>query len=236
MTVHPLPPPLPDDVLAARATLPKKPLPVTLTGRYVRLEPFDFDRDLEALFAVSNGQPVTLGDRHVAAYDADVMVWRFMSGGPFETAEAMIPYFETQLNAPDGTPLTVFDVASGRQVGVTNYMANYPEHLKIELGGIWYSPIVQRTWANTEATYLMLGHAFDLGYRRLEWKCHSLNLRSWQAAEKMGFTFEGVQAYHYIVKGRNRDTAWFRILDHEWPSVKARLEQRMYAENAGAER
>lgn len=230
MSKLPLPPPLPDDRLARRAALPKKPEPPTLVGRIVRLEPFDMERDLDALYAVSNGTPITWDERHVDAYDADEVVWRFMSGGPFESAEAMIPYFQTQLDAPDGTPLTVFDVATGRQVGVTNYMANYPEHLKIELGGIWYSPIAQRTGANTEATYLMLQHAFDLGYRRLEWKCHSLNQPSWQAAEKMGFQFECVQEAHYIVKGRNRDTAWFRILDHEWPDVKARLERRLYGE------
>ena len=99
-----------------------------------------------------------------------------------------------------------------------------PAHLRIELGSIWYSPLAQRTGANTEATYLMLGHAFDLGYRRVECKCDTLNQRSRNAALRMGFTFEGIQEAHYIVKGRNRDTAWFRILDHEWPAVKVRLE------------
>jgi RimJ/RimL family protein N-acetyltransferase len=100
-----------------------------------------------------------------------------------------------------------------------------PEHLKVELGSIWYSPLAQRTGANTEATYLMLRHAFGLGYRRVEWKCDALNERSRRAALRMGFAFEGVQEYHYIVKGRNRDTAWFRILDREWPTVKILLER-----------
>jgi RimJ/RimL family protein N-acetyltransferase len=107
-------------------------------------------------------------------------------------------------------------------------MNNYPEHLKIELGGIWYSPVVQRTPANTEATYLMLGHAFELGYRRVEWKCNSYNERSRRAALRMGFKFEGIQEGHMIVKGRNRDTAWFRIVDAEWFTVKAHLEKLLY--------
>ncbi|HLV37504.1 MAG TPA: GNAT family protein, partial [Spirillospora sp.] len=100
----------------------------------------------------------------------------------------------------------------------------WPQHLKVELGNIWYSPIAQRTGANTEAIYLMLEHAFGLGYRRIEWKCDALNERSRRAALHLGFQFEGIQEYHYIVKGRSRDTAWFRMLDREWPDVRQRLE------------
>jgi RimJ/RimL family protein N-acetyltransferase len=118
----------------------------------------------------------------------------------------------------------VRDAATSTLVGVINYMANMPAHLKIELGGIWYSPLVQRTAANTEATYLLLRHAFDLGYRRLEWKADARNERSRRAALRLGFTFEGIQQFHYIVKDRSRDTAWYRILDHEWPAIRARLE------------
>ena len=113
-------------------------------------------------------------------------------------------------------------------VGVVNLMSNVPAHLRIELGGIWYSPLVQRTPANLESTYLMLVHAFDLGYRRVEWKCDSLNERSRRSALRMGFQFEGIQEYHMIVKERSRDTAWFRMLDHEWPAVRPRLEAMLY--------
>lgn len=229
MTKHPLPPPLPDDMLARRKTLPLKPASVTLTGLKVRLEPLDLDRDLAPLFAVSNGQPIILGDRSIDAYDPDEQIWRFMLAGPFPTSLDMAAYFRTQLDAPNALPFTVFDQATGQQIGVANYMSNVPEHLKIELGSIWYSPVAQRTGANTEATYLMLRHAFDLGYRRLEWKCNVLNEPSRQSALKMGFRFEGIQEAHFIMKNRNRDTAWFRILDHEWPDVKAQLEQRLYA-------
>jgi RimJ/RimL family protein N-acetyltransferase len=215
--------PLADDVLARRAELPVKPAPVVLRGHVVRLEPFDLARDA-ALHAVSNGQPATLGERDVEAYDPDTLVWRYMSGGPFASVDDFAAYARGLLNTPNLLALTVFDVATDQPVGMTTLMSNFPEHLKIELGNIWYAPLVQRTNANLEATYLMLRHCFDLGYRRVEWKCDSLNERSRRAALRMGFQFEGIQEAHFIVKGRNRDTAWFRILDREWPEVRARLE------------
>jgi RimJ/RimL family protein N-acetyltransferase len=208
--------------------LPLKPVPVTLTGRYVRLEPLQVERDAQALFDVSNGSPIRWGERSVDAYDAEALIWRYMFNGPFETPAEFAAAMQAQVNAPNGLCLAVFDLASGRPVGVANYINNVPDHLKIELGSIWYSPVAQRSHANTEATYLMLKHAFELGYRRLEWKCHSLNERSRRAALRMHFKFEGIQDSHMIVKGRNRDTAWFRILDSEWPEVQAHLEQLLY--------
>ena len=230
MTIKPLQPPLPDEVLAKRTQLPLKPEPVTLVGQYIRLEPFTMERDLEALYEVSNGRPARLGAKTVGAYDAEALIWRFMLSGPFETLEAFAAYMQAQVNAANGLCLCVVDMASGQQVGITNYMNNSPEHLKVELGSIWYSPLVQGTPANTEATYLMLDHAFKLGYRRLEWKCHSDNERSRRVALRMGFKFEGIQENHFILKNRNRDTAWFRILDREWPEVKAKLEEMWYGE------
>ena len=221
--------PLTDDVLARRTALPVKFAPVTLAGRFVRLEPLDLDRDVDALYAVSNGQPTRLGDREVSAYDADALIWRYMPVGPFADVDAMRAAMRAQVDAPNGLCLCVFDQPTGRQVGVVNFLANMPEHLKVELGSIWYSPLVQRTKASLESTYLMLDHAFHLGYRRVEWKCDAFNERSRRSALRMGFQFEGIQEAHYIVKGRNRDTAWFRILDHEWPSVHARLEAMLNA-------
>jgi RimJ/RimL family protein N-acetyltransferase len=210
--------------LARRTALPLKFAPVTLTGSSVRLAPLDLERDVDALHAVSNGQPAHLGDRSIPAYDAEAMIWRYMPVGPFVDAEALRASLRTQVEAPNGLCLCVFDLPTGRPVGAVNFMTNMPEHLKVELGSIWYSPLVQRTKANLESAYLMLGHAFAIGYRRVEWKCDSLNERSRRSALRIGFQFEGIQDCHYIVKGRNRDTAWFRILDHEWPDVKTRLE------------
>ena len=213
------------EVLARRARLPLRVAPVTLVGSLVRLAPLDLDRDVVALHAVSNGQPATLGDRQVGAYDAETLIWRYMAGGPFGRAEDLAAWLRGQVEAPNGLCLCVFDAPTGRPIGVANFMSNVPEHLKVELGNIWYSPLAQRTAANMEATYLMLRHAFELGYRRVEWKCDALNDRSRRAALRMGFLFEGIQEYHYIVKDRNRDTAWFRILDREWPAVTSLLER-----------
>ena len=215
--------PLAADVLKRRETLPRKPEPVELVGRAVALRPLDIRRDVSALFDVSCGRAARLGDRAVDAYDADALIWRYMSGGPFADAAALAAWLEHQVAAPDGLPFAVVDRATGSPVGVANYLANHPEHLKIELGSIWYSPLVQGRGVSPEVTHLLLERAFALGYRRVEWKCDALNERSRRAALRMGFRFEGIQDAHYIVKGRNRDTAWFRVLDREWPDAAPKL-------------
>jgi RimJ/RimL family protein N-acetyltransferase len=214
---------LPEEALNRRSRLPRKPRPVTLEGEVVKLVPLDLGRDVEALYAASDGRPNSWGERRAGSYDPDTSIWRYMPAGPFRDPAGLAGYLRTLVDAPDGLCLCVTDPASGQRLGVVNYQANAPEHLKIELGGIWYSPVAQRTGANTEAVYLLLEHAFGLGYRRVEWKCDALNERSRRAADRLGFSFEGVQDAHYIVKGRNRDTAWFRILESEWPRVRERL-------------
>ena len=204
-------------MLARRERLPVKPAPVVLTGARVVLRPLDLDDHVEALFAVSCGAPVVVGERRVDAYDADEKIWRWMKCGPHADAAALRAYLAAQVAAADMLPMVVIDRPSAHPVGVAAFMSNAPGDLRIELGSIWYGPIAQGTGASREATMLMLEHVFGLGYRRVEWKCDSLNERSRNAAISYGFTFEGIQHAHYIVKGRNRDTAWYRMLDHEWP-------------------
>ena len=218
-------PPLPAEVLARRAQLPVKPAPVVLAGSIVELGPLVLDADLDALFAVSSGAVCQLGDREVDAYDADARVWRYMFDGPFADPAALRGWLAPQVAARDGLPLAVR--MAGALVGVACFVSNQPAHLKIELGSIWYGPIAQRTGASAEATYLMLAHAFGLGYRRVEWKCDARNEPSRRAALAYGFTFEGIQDAHFIVKDQNRDTAWYRMLDTEWPDRGPRL--RAYA-------
>jgi len=214
-------PRLPAEVLAKRDALAKKPEPVTLTGHLVIVEPLDLESDLDALYAVSNGEPFALGDRSVEDYDPEARVWRYMAAGPFATPDALRAWLEQQTLADDGRPFVVRDAPTGTPVGVANLIANQPHHLKIELGSIWYGPIAQGTGMSREVTYLLLEHVFRLGYRRAEWKCDARNEASRRAALSYGFTFEGVQDAHYIVKGRNRDTAWYRILDHEWAGQRS---------------
>ena len=226
--MHDMPPPLPDAQLTLRATLPIKPEPVELAGRWVRLAPLDVARDAAALYAISNGEAITLPGLEYGAYDADALVWRWMFGGPYATPQEFAASLHAQANAPDGLPFTVSLVETGQAVGLINLMRNNPGWLSIELGGIWYTPPVQRSPVNTESTYLLLRHCFGLGYRRVEWKCNALNERSRRAAERMGFKFEGIQEKHMIIKNRGRDTAWFRILDDEWPDVQRHLERLLY--------
>ncbi len=202
---------------------------IDLEGKYVRLLPLVVTRDAGALFTLSNGSPITLGNRSYPKYNSDELIWRYMFEGPFASLHDFEAYLQTAVQTTNALCLTVFDSTTGLPIGVTNFINNAPSHLKIELGGIWYSPIAQRTPANTEATYLMLKHAFQLGYRRLEWKCHSENVRSRNAARRLGFTFEGIQEWHMICKGKSRDTAWYRILSPEWPIVKHHLESLLYA-------
>lgn len=216
------------NTLERRTQLPEKPAPITLLGKYVRLEPLVVECDAQPLFEISNGSALKLGDRSMNSYDADELVWRYMFDGPFNNIEELAISLQSQVTSPNGRCICVFDVISGLQIGVANFMNNIPSHLKIELGGIWYSPIVQKSSANTEAIYLMLKHCFELGYRRVEWKCHSLNERLRKAALRMGFKFEGIQESHMIAKNCNRDTAWFRVLEKEWPEVKQNLEQLLY--------
>lgn len=218
-------------VLEKRSLLTEKPSSIQCVGQYVKLEQLIIERDADSLFKMSNGSSIELDERFTQAYDPDDLIWRYMFDGPFKNVEQFIASLQHQVNTSNGCCLCIFDVATGRQVGVANLMNNYPSHLKIELGGIWYSPIVQKTFANTEATYLMLKHCFELGYRRVEWKCHSHNERSRKAALRMGFKFEGIQENHMIVKGFNRDTAWFRMLDHEWSHAKQNLEIILYGKN-----
>jgi len=224
MIEFPVGAPLAADVLALANVLPSKPNRIVLEGRYVRLIPLDLERDLATLFSLSDGSPITLANKHVEAYDADEKIWRYMSGGPHKNSDELAAFLKLQIQAENGLCLCAVDCETGIQVGVANYMNNVPAHLKVELGNIWYSPIVQRTKVNLEATYLMLDHMFAIGYRRIEWKCDANNERSRRAAMRMGFRLEGVQESHLIVKGRNRDTAWFRMLDHEWKDTKQHLE------------
>jgi len=220
--MDPLPPPpprLPVEVLARRDELPLKPDGVLITGQLAILEPLDLDADIDGLYAVSNGEPFALAGHSCDAYDADLRIWRFMSGGPFTDRDGMRAWLEHQVAAPDGRPFVVRDRVTGTPVGVANLMANSPTHLKIELGAIWYGPIAQGTGVSREVTRLLLKHVFELGYRRAEWKCDARNEPSRRAALSYGFTFEGIQQAHMIIKGRNRDTAWFRMLADEFAKL-----------------
>jgi RimJ/RimL family protein N-acetyltransferase len=202
---------------------PVEPLPsgrapehAPLQGRYVKLEPLDAARHAASLFACS----------HARAEDATL--WTYMAYGPFADRHAMHAWLQTCAAAEDPLFFTVVERDTGRRVGMCSFMSVVPEMKRIEIGHIWYAPHLQGSGISVEVAWMLLMEAFErLGYRRVEWKCNALNERSRRAALKLGFTFEGVFRQHMIVKGRNRDSAWFAMTDRDWPAARADLESRM---------
>ena len=180
-----------------------------LEGVRVRLEPLDAARHAGDLFAAAQGE------------NADPRLWDYLPYGPFENAGELRAWAQDRQESEDPRFYAVVDEATGRAAGVASFLRVDPAHGVIEIGHIWFGRELQRTPQATEAIYLLARHAFDqLGHRRLEWKCDAGNARSRAAAARFGFTYEGTFRQHLIVKGRNRDSAWFSLLDGEWPAVR----------------
>jgi RimJ/RimL family protein N-acetyltransferase/ribosomal protein S18 acetylase RimI-like enzyme len=199
---------------------PPFPPAKVLEGRYCRLEPVDGARHLDDIWAANQGH------EHI---------WEWMPAHPPKTREAYRELLDMMMVKPGIVPFAVIDKADGKAKGHLWLMEIRPEHGVFEVGYITYSPSLQRTRVATEAIYLCGDYGFSLGYRRFEWKCNNLNGPSKRAALRFGFQYEGLFRQHMVVKGRNRDTAWFSILDGEWP-VRAQGFQRWLApENFDAE-
>jgi RimJ/RimL family protein N-acetyltransferase len=191
----------------------QRPQRTPLDGRYVRLRPLAAGSDAEALYKES----------HPPA--ADPGLWRYLPDGPYRDVRDMREALQQAETSEDPLFFTVVLRPDERPAGLASYLRVTPEHGVIEIGHIWFGASLRQTTAATEAIYLLASHAFDeLGYRRLEWKCNSLNQASRRAAERFGFQFEGVFRSHMVVKGRNRDTAWYAITDQDWPAVRAGFE------------
>jgi len=194
-----------------------KPDGRSIVGKVVRLDRLDVERDSLPLFEGT----------HEGAVDAGQ--WTYMAYGPFQNAEEMHVWMVEAEKSVDPLVMVVHDIEKAVPVGMASYLSISTEHRTLELGNIWYTPAVRRTSINTETIYLMLRESFDeLGYRRVEWKCDSLNKRSIDAALRLGFSFEGIFRQHYVVKGRNRDTAWFAMVDSDWPAIKNNFETVLY--------
>jgi RimJ/RimL family protein N-acetyltransferase len=203
------------------ATPAERPGAVTLTGRFCRVEKLDAVRHADGLWQLLKGHDD---------------VWDYLAVGPFADGGVFSAWLEERAIALDPYAYAVADYASGRPLGIVTLMEIRPAMRVIEMGSIVYSPALQRTPAATEAQYLVADYVFGtLGYRRYEWKCNALNAPSMRAAERLGFTYEGTFRQHMIVKGRNRDTAWFSILDKEWPAVKGAYQAWLTPENFDAD-
>jgi RimJ/RimL family protein N-acetyltransferase len=202
--------------LPVDTTPAKRPGPVTLKGRHGRLEKLGPDHfaDLSAAFA---------------GHD---QVWTYIStDGPFATAAEFSTFLAKRATADDPYAYAIIDT-SNRAVGYLTLLEIRPQMRVIEVGHVLYSPTLQRTPLGTETQYLLARYIFEtLGYRRYEWKCNALNAASWRAALRYGFAYEGTFRQHLISKGRNRDNAWFSMLDSEWPVHKANFERWLAPEN-----
>lgn len=221
MTDSPSPAPIVGPLVDTRVA--PRPAHCTLPGRFGRLRPLDTARDTERLYRPSHGP-----EREA--------LWAYLWNGPFDDPASFAAYVASiASNTTDPVFWCVAD-ANDEAVGWLSLLRIEPAHRVIEVGHILYTPSVQRTPLATEAQYLLARHVFEtLGYRRFEWKCNALNEPSRRAAERFGFTYEGIFRQHMIVKGRNRDTAWYAMLDHEWPACKARYERWLSPDNFDAD-
>ena len=188
----------------------RPPAPVVLEGDRVRIEPLRGAAHAADLFAASHGPA------------ADPELWTYLPAGPYASPGAYAAWVRGAEASADPLFHAVVDRRTGRAAGQVSYLRAAPADGSIEIGWIWFGAALQRTAHATEAIHLLARHAFDdLGNRRLEWKCNAANARSRRAAERFGFVFEGIFRQHMVVKGRNRDTAWYSIIDAEWPDRRA---------------
>jgi RimJ/RimL family protein N-acetyltransferase len=195
----------------------RRPERKAIEGETVRLEPLDPARHGDDLYRASSGADST---------------WDYLPYGPFDSRAAFIAWLEQRAPLDDPFTYAIVDKASSAAQGLTSLMRMVPEHGVIEVGHIWLSPPLQRTRQATETLYVQARYVFDqLGYRRFEWKCDNANMPSRRAADRFGFVFEGVFRQHMVVKDRNRDTAWYSIIDREWPSRRAAFEAWLSAGN-----
>ncbi|MEO5819328.1 MAG: GNAT family protein [Vicinamibacteraceae bacterium] len=201
--------PIGPEVAPHPARLPER---TRIEGRDVVLVPIDVAAHGPTLYALSHGP-----EREAQ--------WMYLWDGPYPSEAAFLENLAQKAVSADPFFVSIVERASGRAVGVASYLRITPKDRVIEVGSILFTPALQRTRGATEAMFLMMRHAFDtLGYRRYEWKCNACNEPSQRAAVRLGFQFEGIFRQHMIVKGRSRDTAWFAMLDRDWPAIRAAYE------------
>ncbi|MCM8596906.1 GNAT family N-acetyltransferase [Accumulibacter sp.] len=201
---------------------PIDPPGILLEGRYALLERLAAARHAASLHRANSA-------------DGDGRNWTYLPYGPFDSLAAYRAWIEECSPRRDPLFYAIVERASGEALGVASFLRIEPGSGSIEVGHLNFSPRLQRTPAATEALFLMLGHAFELGYRRCEWKCDALNGASRTAARRLGFTFEGIFRQATVIKRRNRDTAWYSIIDGEWPALSSTLARWLDPENFDAD-
>lgn len=205
---QPYPRPLSGEPIA-RVPSGLPPARTPLVGRHIRLEPLNPAVHASELYQGGHGS------------DEALRIWDYLPWGPWTDEAGFAQWLRAQAALFERVWFAFRPTDTGTAAGMATFMDIHPADGVIEIGGIWFAPWLQRTRAATEALFLMLAYAMDdLGYRRMQWRCNSLNVKSRNAARRLGFRFEGVFYNAQIVKGRNRDTAWYSILDDEWPEVR----------------
>jgi RimJ/RimL family protein N-acetyltransferase len=187
---------------------PPFPSRAAMDGRFCRLEPLDPERHAKDLHAMN-------------ALDTTGRNWTYLPYGPFDSLECYRAWLKSSSDTDDPLFYTILQKATGKAVGVASYMRITPASGSIEVGHIHYSDALKKSPVATEAMFLMMKNVFALGYRRYEWKCDALNAPSRAAAQRLGFSYEGIFRQATVYKGRNRDTAWYSVLDAEWPALEA---------------
>jgi RimJ/RimL family protein N-acetyltransferase len=193
-----------------------------MKGRFCHLEPLESSRHAADLFGANSR-------------DGDGRMWTYMPYGPFDTQPAYAAWVDAVASENDPLFFAIVDESSGRATGVASFLRIDPPAGAIEVGHIAYSPLLQRTPAATETMFLMMRLAFELGYRRYEWKCDALNAGSRRAAQRLGLSYEGIFRQARVYKNRNRDTAWFAAIDKEWPRLERAFEHWLAPANFDAE-
>lgn len=194
----------------------------TLHGRFIRLEKLDLAHHGDGLWAALQGP------------GSDAKLWDYLPYGPFTERSAFDDFLSGMQAGSDPWLYTVIDQDTGAIDGYLSLMSIVPPYGRIEIGHVTFGASMQRTPKSTEAVYLLAKESFALGNRRLEWKCNGDNARSKRAAERFGFTYEGTFRQHMVVKGQNRNTAWYSIIDTEWPELQSAFEGWLAPENQPA--
>ena len=218
---------LPEDVLSKR-NLPLKPDPLEFFGRYIKVLPIDIERDSKDLYEISNGSAFTRYGKSVEAYEPNDTIWRFTGQRPPTNLRDFTNYLKDVKDLPDAQFFCIFDAIDNYQIGVCAYRNNEPEHLKMDIGFVWLSPIAQGTMAATELCYLLLNHVFEIGYRRIVWYFTRQHIKSYKLVTKVGFLLDTMKKKWQVVKDFQLDITFFRMLDFEWPEKKLKLEELLY--------
>ena len=217
-----------EECILSKRNLPRKPGLRDFYGKYIKILPLDIKRDSQQLYQISNGSSIQRSNKYIESYDCNELIWKYTGYNPFLNLNDFTNYLKEVKGMPDTQFFCIFDAIENYQIGVCGYRNNEPEHLKIDIGFVWLSPIAQGTMAATELCYLLLNHVFEIGYRRIVWYFTRQHIKSYKLVTKVGFLLDTMKKKWQVVKDFQLDITFFRMLDFEWPEKKLKLEELLY--------